>query len=120
MARDTFVRDGKVSIKGRLLEQGTPERMREWLIENINGFGPKEASHFLRNIGFGADLGILDVHILKNLAAHGVIDEVPKSMTRKKYAEIEGRMREFASEVGIPFAELDLVLWSKETGIIFK
>ena len=38
----------------------------------------------------------------------------------KKYLEIEGSMRKFASETGIPFSHLDLLWWSEETGEIFK
>ena len=39
---------------------------RDYLVKNIKGIGLKEASHFLRNIGY-KDLAILDRHILKNL-----------------------------------------------------
>ncbi|MBI2675825.1 MAG: N-glycosylase/DNA lyase [Candidatus Aenigmarchaeota archaeon] len=99
---------------------GQPIESREWLVDSIKGMGYKEASHFLRNIGYGEDLAILDRHILRNLEGLGVIEESPKSMTRRKYMEIEGRMREFASRLGIGLAELDLLLWSKETGFIFK
>ncbi|MCD6222175.1 MAG: DNA lyase, partial [Thermoplasmata archaeon] len=42
-------------------------KAREWLVKNIKGYGYKEASHFLRNIGKGFELAILDRHILKNL-----------------------------------------------------
>lgn len=38
----------------------------------------KEASHFLRNVGFGEDVAILDRHILRNLERLAVIDEIPK------------------------------------------
>ena len=82
--------------------------------------GYKEASHFLRNIGFGDDIAILDRHILKHLVGNKVIPEVPKSLTGKKYLEIEQKMKEFANSTGIPFGHLDLVWWSEETGEIFK
>ena len=120
MARELFTEGSGVKIKERLLSLGTPEEMRAWLIENVNGFGPKEASHFLRNVGFGKTLGILDVHILKNLERYGVIDEIPKTMTHKKYFEIEEKMKNFAEENEIPFDALDLLFWSEQTGIIFK
>jgi N-glycosylase/DNA lyase len=68
----------------------------------------------------GDDIAILDRHILKNLIKYGVIDEVPKSLTEKKYTEIEGKMRAFSKEIGIPFSHLDLLWWSEETGEIFK
>ena len=82
--------------------------------------GYKESSHFLRNVGFGDDIAILDRHIMKNLVKYGVIEEIPKSLTDKKYLEIEEKMRKFASGVGIPMAHLDLLWWSEETGEIFK
>ena len=82
--------------------------------------GYKEASHFLRNIGFADYLAILDRHILKNLKIFGIIEEIPKSLSKKKYLEIEEKMRNLANEVNIPLSHLDLLFWSKETGEIFK
>ena len=74
----------------------------------------------MRNIGFGDDIAILDRHILKHLVRNGVIPEVPKSLTEKKYLEIESKMKHFSKEVGIPMAHLDLLWWSEEAGEIFK
>src|SRR3989338_7618562 len=112
--------EGGLSVKKRLEESGNPTEMREWLVKNVKGFGLKEASHFLRNIGFGDDIAILDRHILKHLVRNEVIPETPKSLTEKKYLEIEEKMKRFASQAGIPMAHLDLVWWSEETGEIFK
>ena len=111
--------NGNVRLKERLGEKDV-FALREWLIENVKGIGYKEASHFLRNIGKGDDIAILDRHILKNLVKYKVIDEVPKSLTGKKYLDIEDKMRAFAQQTGIPFAHLDLLWWSEETGEIFK
>lgn len=97
-----------------------PLGTRQWLVENVKGLGYKEASHFLRNIGLGRDLAILDVHILKNLKKYGVIREIPSSLTPKRYMDIEGRMRQFSKKTGIPLGELDLLFWSIETGFVFK
>lgn len=94
--------------------------VREWLVKNIKGLGYKEASHFLRNIGLGRDLAILDRHILKNLKRYGAIDRVPPSITRKTYLEVEDVMKKFCASIGIPLEELDLLFWSQETGVIFK
>ena len=95
-------------------------KLREWLVKNIKGYGYKEASHFLRNIGKGKTLAILDRHILKNLKAFSVIKTLPNTLTKKKYLSIEKQMRKFSKEIGIPMEELDLLLWFKETGEIFK
>lgn len=120
-ARKNFSENGELKIKHMLQQFGTNQQaMREWLVENVMGFGMKEASHFLRNIGFGSELTILDRHILKNLQEYGVIEEIPKSLTEKKYLEIEMKMKEFSKKIGIPADELDLLLWAEETGYIFK
>jgi N-glycosylase/DNA lyase len=119
-ARNFFTSDRELKIKDWIKEFEDIKGSREWLVRNIKGIGYKEASHFLRNIGFGDDLAILDRHILKNLKRRGVIDEIPKSMSRKKYLAIEQRMREFSQIINIPLAELDLLFWSEETGKIFK
>ncbi len=93
---------------------------REWLVKNIKGIGYKEASHFLRNIGFGKELAILDVHILRNLKKFKVIKDTPKTLSRKTYLEIEDKLIKFAKNVDIPVAGLDLLFWSMQTGKIFK
>lgn len=97
-----------------------PEEAREWLVKNIKGMGYKEASHFLRNIGIGKNFAILDRHILKNLKKAGVIDEIPSSLTKKEYFKIEEKMKAFATKINIPLNHLDLLLWYKETGEVFK
>lgn len=118
-ARNFFKKNGRFSIKDYIDEKDI-FKTREWLVENIKGIGYKEASHFLRNIGFGKDLAILDVHILKNLKELGVIKKIPKSLTKKEYLGIENKVREFCKKINIPMDELDLLLWSKETGFVFK
>jgi N-glycosylase/DNA lyase len=117
LARKTF---STCSLRTTLNEFDRPFEAREWLVENVLGLGYKEASHFLRNIGMGVDLAILDRHILKNLALLGVIKEVPSNLSRKTYLEIERKMTEFSKEAGIPMGKLDLLLWYKEAGEVFK
>ena len=119
-ARNLFTKDGKLRIKESLKAFCDVFEVREWLCRNIKGLGMKEASHFLRNIGIGMDLAILDRHVLKNLKSLGIIMEIPRSLTRRRYEEIERMMKSFAEKVGIPMAELDLLLWSIETGVVFK
>jgi N-glycosylase/DNA lyase len=119
-ARSLFSdRSGQLRIKERLHHQN-PVRLREWLVKNIKGLGYKEASHFLRNIGMGDDIAILDRHILRNMTRYGVIEKTPASLTPKHYLEMEAELRKFSHRIGIPMAELDLLFWSKETGEIFK
>lgn len=93
---------------------------RNWIVKNIKGMSYKEAGHFLRNVGFGQEIAILDRHILKNLQKLGVIEELPKTLGPKQYLEIEEKMKEYCKFVKIPMDEMDLLLWYKEAGEIFK
>lgn len=93
---------------------------REWIVKNIKGMAYKEAGHFLRNVGFGKEIAILDRHILKNLVKLEVIEDVPKSLTPKLYLEIEEKMKTYCKFINIPMDSLDLLLWYKEAGEIFK
>jgi len=103
----------------KILETIDDEFMvREWLVRNVKGVGYKEASHFLRNIGF-KNLSIIDFHIIDLLARYGLIER-PRSLTRRRYLEIEGLLRRISDGLGISLAELDLYLWYMETGRILK
>jgi N-glycosylase/DNA lyase len=108
----------KILIKNEILTN--PLITREFLVKEVNGFGYKEASHFLRNIGFYESVAILDRHILKNLVKCQIIKEIPKNLNKKTYLEIENKMKQYCKKYKINFAELDLIFWSNETGEVFK
>jgi N-glycosylase/DNA lyase len=94
------------------------DERRTWLVQNIKGLGYKEASHFLRNIGYD-DYAIIDSHILDILARYRLITR-PKTLTKKTYIEIETILRRLAHQTQLTLAELDLYLWYLETGKILK
>lgn len=114
LARDIYPEVEKILLSGIPAEE-----IREWLAKNIKGIGMKEASHFLRNIGF-SNLAILDRHILKHLVLCNIYNEIPKVATKKDYLAVEKQFLEFAESVKIPADELDLLFWSYETGNILK
>ncbi|MFH1448667.1 MAG: N-glycosylase/DNA lyase [Candidatus Micrarchaeota archaeon] len=101
-----------------LCEMKNSNERREWLVANVKGLGYKEASHFLRNIGF-FDVAIIDRHILNVLEEYGIIKK-PKTMARKRYLEIEGTLREIASELRVSLGELDFYMWYMKTGKVLK
>ena len=94
---------------------------RDWLVreKGIKGLGYKEASHFLRNIGFGG-YAILDKHVLRCLHELKIIDDPKPPNTRSKYLTVEEKLKQLAEDARIDFDELDLVLWSMKTGEILK
>ncbi|MDD4353021.1 MAG: N-glycosylase/DNA lyase [Candidatus Nanoarchaeia archaeon] len=95
------------------------EFLRNYLAENILGIGLKEASHFLRNVGF-FELAILDRHILALLQEYKYISEIPKSLTKKEYFRIEKIFQNLAKELNMASAELDLYMWYMRTGEVLK
>lgn len=119
-ARRLFCSGKKISIKPKLKQFKNIYDARQWLVENVKGFGYKEASHFLRNIGIGEELAILDRHILKNLKMAGLIDKIPENLSKKKYLYIENEMRKFSKKIKIPLGHLDLLMWCRQTGEVFK
>jgi N-glycosylase/DNA lyase len=113
-------KNGKaLDIKSKLDADDTL-KTRDWLVKNVKGLGYKEASHFLRNIGLGKDIAIIDRHILENLKRYKILRQIPSSMGKKAYVDIENKIRKFARHVKIPLEELDLLFWSRQTGFIFK
>ncbi|MCC6328547.1 MAG: N-glycosylase/DNA lyase [Acidobacteria bacterium] len=94
---------------------------RDWLAreKGIKGLGYKEASHFLRNIGFSG-YAILDKHVLRCLHELKIIDDPKPPNTRARYLRVEEKLKQLAKTAQIDFDELDLVLWSMKTGEILK
>jgi len=102
-----------------ILTEKRPEKAREWLVRHIKGLGWKEASHFLRNVGF-RQFAILDRHVLRLMAEEGMIPRVPKQLNKRLYLEYEEKLRKLAGRLGMSLAELDLWLWYLKTGKILK
>jgi N-glycosylase/DNA lyase len=95
---------------------------REWFVENIKGIGYKEASHFLRNMGY-KNFAILDRHVMRFLIKNKIIEK-QKNLTKKNYLEIEEKLKDIAKMLStivrkeISLAELDLLIFYVQTGKI--
>ena len=92
--------------------------LRDWIVKNIRGLGYKEASHFMRNIGY-ENVAIIDFHIVDMLVDHGIIEKF-KTMTKKRYLATEKVLETIATKVDLNLAALDLYMWHHETGKILK
>jgi N-glycosylase/DNA lyase len=110
-----------VNIKNeiRLLGLAKGAEARQWLVDNIKGIGYKEASHFLRNVGY-FDLAILDRHILNLMVENGFLKRRPKSLNKANYMDIEKKFRQIAAKLRMKAAELDLYMWYMKTGEVLK
>lgn len=116
-AKDNFNK-----IKPSLINSNSTDiiEIRNFIAENVKGYGLKEASHFLRNIGLSNNkIAILDRHILRNLREMKVIEN-ENIKGKSDYLDKERRFIDFSKEINIPIDELDLLFWSAENGDIFK
>jgi N-glycosylase/DNA lyase len=120
-SREFLKRDCDLRLNERLSGFSCDIERRDWLAreKGIKGLGYKEASHFLRNVGYRG-YAILDKHVLRCLAELKIIDDPKPPNTRARYLTVEGKLRELTNAVNIDFDELDLVLWSIKTGMILK
>jgi N-glycosylase/DNA lyase len=119
-ARARYINESKKckdSLK-KIIKFHDKNKLREWIVDNVTGLGYKEASHFLRNIGF-EDYAIVDFHIVDILVKYNLLKR-PKTITKRKYLEIENILRKIAQKTNLNLAELDLYLWYMETGKILK
>lgn len=120
-SREFLLENFGLKLREKLASFDDNSARRDWLVKEkrIKGLGYKEASHYLRNIGFRG-YAILDKHILRSLSELGIISDPTPPGTRAKYLHVEGKLKDLAKLTEIDFDELDLVLWSMKTGEILK
>lgn len=122
VASRTFLREHcDLKLRKKLHSFDCRLERRDWLVreKGIKGLGYKEASHYLRNIGF-TGYAILDKHVLNCMAELKIIDEPKPPNTRSRYLKVEDKLKQLTKMTRINFDELDLVLWSMKTGVILK
>lgn len=85
---------------------------RELLVHNISGFGPKQASLFLRRVGYCSELAILDTHILDYLKLAAGIKLKPSALARLKwYENVESEFKRISEDFGYSVGCVDLAMW---------
>lgn len=100
------------TIKGFLFSERNAKKTRKLLTQHICGFGPKQASLFLRRISFCSNLAILDVHVLDYLQlAHGVSLSANKLGRLPFYEETEEIFQKIAADFGYSLGCVDLATW---------
>ena len=111
-ATTAALRSQRQSLQLILRASRSPRDARRRLLSVVYGFGPKQASLFLRRVGYSAQLAILDVHILDYLREARAVYANPKAISRLSgYELIEDEFRRFANEVGHPVGRVDLATW---------
>jgi len=108
----TTMRAQGQSLRNTLFSSNSAREARECLIKQVWGFGPKQASLFLRRVGYCAELAVLDTHILDYLRVARGIDPKPSVLARLVgYEQIEVEFQRVAAEFGHSVGCVDLAMW---------
>lgn len=85
---------------------------RRRLALEVSGLGPKQASLFLRNIGYAAHVAVLDIHVLTYMNWVGLTETLIRSVsTVRKYEALEDAFVEHAYSFGYTPDHFDLAVW---------
>lgn len=97
----------------KFLKHKTDVILRDWISNNCSGIGPKQASLFLRNIGYSQRLAIIDSHVLKFMIEKELIHKPIRNIsTSSNYIELENTFVKYADNIGIQPGTLDLAIWA--------
>jgi N-glycosylase/DNA lyase len=101
------------SLSERLFEIYDPKILRQQLVKDISGLGPKQASMFLRNIGRSYDLAIIDTHVLRFMNVKNLLCRKNINIsTVKAYERAERIVVNYAEELGYPVGYMDWAIWA--------
>lgn len=100
------------SIQQVLTRSGDARAARSVIIATAFGIGPKQASLFLRNIGYADDLAILDSHVLRYMALQAFISKTLQAVSHlATYERIETRLQRYAKDIQVKMSCLDRAIW---------
>jgi len=100
------------SLVAVLESSSSDHEARARIVNLAVGIGPKQASLFLRNIGYSDDLAVLDVHVLRYMAVIGLRGKParpPASLI--DYERAECLFRAHSREMGYPVGCVDIAVW---------
>lgn len=85
---------------------------RQWLVDFAPGLGPKQASMFLRNVGFSYELAVLDRHVLRYMELVGLRESFGGSVhSMSDYLDTETSLQAHAEDAKCPVGILDWAIW---------
>jgi len=100
------------SLQQLLSASKSSKESRKSLIQLVHGFGPKQASLFLRRIGYCTDLAVLDTHVMDYLRLfHNCQMPTSKLGSLLFYEQIENQFRDIAIGFGHSIGCVDLATW---------
>ncbi len=100
-------------LKSLLAQTDNKANVRAFFVKEVKGMGPKQSSHFLRNVGYSNEFAVLDVHILRYMHIQGIIEETyTKAIgTLKQYERLESLLIDFLKYMKYPIGFVDQAIW---------
>jgi len=90
----------------------SPQDARSMLVTIASGIGAKQASLFLRNVGYSNELAVLDAHVLRYMSYVGILPNIVKSITSiSKYETIEKLFKVYSDKLSLRMDSLDIAIW---------
>ena len=100
------------SIREFLDDARDVREARRRLASEVSGLGPKQASLFLRNIGYAAHVAVLDIHVLTYMSWIGLTDTPVKSVSSvREYETLEDAFIGHSCSLGYAPDRFDLAVW---------
>lgn len=99
-------------ICGLLRSSAEPRDVRRTLANDVPGLGPKQASLFLRNIGFADNLAVLDTHVLTYMNWFQLTNEPLLSVPDvQRYEVLEDAFVRHSRSLGHSPECFDIAVW---------
>jgi N-glycosylase/DNA lyase len=109
----TALSEAGVSLRDLVYDTCAERSKRRQLIQLVSGFGPKQASMFLRAAGVSYDLAILDTHALTFMRLLGLATAVHTRpyLPLPRYERLETDFEHYAKGIGYPLGYVDWAVW---------
>lgn len=106
------IRDKHSSIKKLLKKKLDTRHLRKELIILCPGIGPKQGSHFLKNIGYTEDIAVLDRHIVRYMEAAEKNEICKRTLSRlDNYELVEKRFQKITEKFSHSPSIVDQSMW---------
>ncbi|MCK6640905.1 MAG: hypothetical protein L6Q81_12560 [Bacteroidia bacterium] len=86
---------------------------RKNIVDTAFGIGPKQASMFLRNVGYYSDYAILDKHVIDYMRIMGMTTTHASSFSdMDAYRKLEIELQAYAQLYNVNLLYLDIAIWT--------
>lgn len=99
------------TIKALLKDCTNEFEVRDMLVKFCMGIGPKQASLFLRNIGYTERLAILDTHVIQYMKVQDLYQGIKIPINITQYKNYEKTLLSYADSMNRSLAKLDIAIW---------